>query len=253
MSQGLPFYGYRSRYQFKLKRGFGLLCLMIISLCCVLGNWQLHRYHYKKNLLATFQQNNQAEAIPLLRLQGVNAQATQFKPVAVSGRYRNDLTVVLQNRSYQNKMGFEVLTPLALSGEKKLIWIDRGWIPQKNNQAVPFIAAAVHPENITGTIKLLNEYQFILGNNILNANSMPRVLQKMDIKALSELTHEDYYPFILRLNPKAQDGFTRDWPLLAVMPERHLGYAVQWFVMAMALAIAYFCFCCERVKHADKQ
>jgi cytochrome oxidase assembly protein ShyY1 len=32
-----------------------------------------------------------------------------------------------------------------------------------------------------------------------------------------------------------------------MLPARHLGYAVQWFVMAMVLAIALICFCCERI------
>src|SRR5690606_24718481 len=48
-------------------------------------------------------------------------------------------------------------------------------------------------------------------------------------------------PRVLRLDPDLPAGYARDLDLLpnTLPPERHLGYAVQWFALALAvLAIA---------------
>ena len=40
------------------------------------------------------------------------------------------------------------------------------------------------------------------------------------------------------LDPGAPDGFERDWrPALGFGPERHLGYAVQWFAFALVAVV----------------
>ena len=33
------------------------------------------------------------------------------------------------------------------------------------------------------------------------------------------------------------DGFVRDWKPSGLTPERHLGYAFQWFALALTLAV----------------
>lgn len=45
---------------------------------------------------------------------------------------------------------------------------------------------------------------------------------------------------ILLLDTSESDGFERAWrPAMAVPPERHLGYAIQWFALALVLVVAF--------------
>lgn len=246
----MPQFHFRQQlYELKFKLGFTLFCLVIISLCCVLGNWQLYRYHYKKNLLETYQQNKTSQPQPFLQLTGSDA-TLQFKQVAATGEYQNDWTVILQNKPHKNKIGYEVFTPLKMTGEKRLLLIDRGWVPEEYNHTAPAIPAVKGQVEITGEIKLLNEYQFILGNNLL-AQTSPIMMQKMDVKELASVTQQEFYPFVVHLDAADKNGFVREWEITTVMPQRHLAYAVQWFLMAFALCIAYFCFCSEPVKRDD--
>ena len=48
-------------------------------------------------------------------------------------------------------------------------------------------------------------------------------------------------PAVVLLEPEAAEGYWRDWqPRFGGFgPERHQGYAVQWFSLAMALVILY--------------
>jgi surfeit locus 1 family protein len=47
-------------------------------------------------------------------------------------------------------------------------------------------------------------------------------------------------PRILLLDADQPDGFERQWrPSLGFGPERHLGYAIQWFALATAALVAF--------------
>lgn len=245
-AQSIEFQLCKKTYRFIIRPGFSILCLFFFVTFCVLGNWQLHRYHYKKNLEVEYQQHLNSKPKPFIQIIKSNT-TLQFQPVSIEGDYINGLTMLIQNQFYHDEIGYEVLTPVHIIGEKKLVWIDRGWVKQTGNSLPPAIEEVKGMQHLTGYIKLLDEHHFILGKNILNETMTPIVMQKMDIEELQRITHQTYYPFIVRLNAGAAHGYVRDWTITAVIPERHMGYAVQWFVMAAVLFIAYFCFCLERV------
>lgn len=231
-------------YLVKFQLGFSLLCLFIFAVLCLLGTWQLQRYADKKRLLATYQFNMQRNPLPFLSLP--QHTPLQFQRVLVSGTYLNSLTLLVQNQLYHGQLGFEVLTPLAVSGEKKLLLVDRGWIKKPAGQALPMLEQSSAPQQIKGYLKEIQEYQFILGKNILNPTTQPLVVQKIDLTEISHVLQRTFYPVILRLDATEPHGYIRDWVIVSLQPERHLGYAVQWFALAFVWLLAYFCFCCER-------
>jgi len=253
MTQCLQFHFRQQPYRFVFRMDFFLLCLFFVILFCVLGVWQVHRYQYKKTLLFTYQHRLESAPVPFSPLMlGLNVsrqnadQTLQFQPVEMEGHYVNALTMLVQNQVYKGQMGVEVLTPLQIAGEKKLLLVDRGWVRKPNNDTMPSIKPISGTQRINGYIKILNEYQFILGKNIYYPSASPIVMQKIDTDEISRMTHQSFYPFILRLGDSGAAGYVRDWTIITVLPQRHMGYAVQWFLMAMVLFIAYFCFCCER-------
>jgi surfeit locus 1 family protein len=240
MAKCLQFQFRQQRYLLTFKPVFGFVCLFFIVLFCLLGVWQLHRYHYKQALLGVYQHRASAapQVFARLDLKDANKKALQFQSVTLKGSYLNKLTMLEENQVHQHQVGFEVLTPIQIEGEKKLLLVDRGWIQKPTDQLIPTIQDVMGPQEITGYLKFMDEYQFILGKNILAPTMLPIVLQKIDFNDIQYVTHQEFYPFILRLNPNVTNGFVRDWTITAVIPERHLGYAIQWFVMALVLLVA---------------
>lgn len=229
---------------YTLRVGFLLFFVCFFTLFCLAGTWQLHRYHYKKELLATQQANSQAPVIAWSN----SFQPSQFQRVEVRGHYVNDSTLLLVNRIKKGVQGFNVLTPFHISGNSKLLLVDRGWVA-KSDYKMQFASKEMSSEQvIEGYIKFLDEQPFILGKNVLNNQSPPYQIQRIDIEDIQRVTHQDFYPYVLRLDQAQAHGFLREWIVSAVIPERHLGYTIQWFVMAIVLFIAYLCFSCERVK-----
>lgn len=243
----LKFVYHQKNYVFKFKPGFSLLCLFFFSLFCVLGVWQVHRYHFKQTLELTFQKRLHEAPEPLSKIAGP-LENLQFQSVTTEGRYVNEQTLFMQNQFYNDQLGYEVLTPLRIPRDNKLLLIDRGWIPKPISNKLPNIEKITTTQHIMGYIKLLNEYHFILGKNILNPKNFPLIIQKIDLEQIGQLTQQSFYPYILRLSPKAENGFTRDWVISTSLPQRHMAYAVQWFTMAIVLFIAYLIFCCERIE-----
>ncbi len=233
-------------FAFKFKMGFFILCLFFFILFCMLGVWQLHRYAYKKTLLVHYQQAIQAKYQPFTQLI-ISKKDLAFQKTQVQGEYLNQLTMFLQNRFYHDQLGYDVLTPFRIKNDSTLLLIDRGWVAGSANKIPADIPPALQ-NSALGYIKLLNEYQFMLGENILNFDKKSIVMQKIDTVQLGKILHQSFYPFVLRLSADESAGFIRDWPIVMFMPERHMGYAIQWFVMAIVLLIAYCGFCLERLK-----
>ena len=65
----------------------------------------------------------------------------------------------------------------------------------------------------------------------------PRVVQRVELDRIQEQLGKPLLPFVLRLSPASDHGYGRDWQIrTGLTPERHVGYAVQWFALAAALA-----------------
>ena len=66
-----------------------------------------------------------------------------------------------------------------------------------------------------------------------------RIVQSTDPKMLQPVFHETLFPHLIRLD--AADPF-RPAPPLGIndhLPDKHRGYAAQWFLMALAVLIAF--------------
>jgi len=61
----------------------------------------------------------------------------------------------------------------------------------------------------------------------------------VDTKMLQPLFKEELYPFTLLMDPNISYGFIRDWQPVVMKPEKHLGYAFQWFALAGTLMIIF--------------
>jgi surfeit locus 1 family protein len=57
--------------------------------------------------------------------------------------------------------------------------------------------------------------------------------------ALTALLGEPVFDGVVLLSPSADDGFVRDWRPAGVSPQKHVGYAVQWFSFAGTLLLLY--------------
>ena len=69
------------------------------------------------------------------------------------------------------------------------------------------------------------------------STTFPILIQSLDLNQLSQLSSYQIIPMLAQLDIKASDGFFRQWKPFYGSVDKHLGYALQWFLMALVLSI----------------
>lgn len=218
---------------------FLVLVLLLLVLMINLGFWQLRRYHAKQALLDQYHRN--IAAAPL-QWKDFWLEKPLFSRVIVSGNYVNDKTVLLDNRWHNSVLGYEVLTPFKVGSQYLLV--NRGWIEAGNDrQQRPLIKKIVGEQTLQGYV-VKPEKGFMIGDNIESPEEWPLRIQQIRLKSIAQATGLNFYPYVLRLLPDTANpqSLIREWQLVTVTPERHLGYAIQWFAMSLTLIIVYLIF-----------
>ena len=80
-------------------------------------------------------------------------------------------------------------------------------------------------------------------NSLINETNhsygqFPVLLQQVDLDEISLHLNEEVLPGTLRLLPD-ESFFVREWQAVTMSPEKHLGYAIQWFGLAIAALTVY--------------
>ena len=159
----------------------------------------------------------------------------------VKGQFINHKQLLLDNQILEGRIGYRVITPLLMKGDPKLILVDRGWIPiVKDRTFLPTFAAIPELVTIKGMINMPSAGLQLKEIKPMN-DVWPLRVQTVDFKALSKILGTELYPFILQLEPGSKEGFHIPSPTqnFSFPPTRHLGYAIQWFTLALASLIYY--------------
>jgi surfeit locus 1 family protein len=69
------------------------------------------------------------------------------------------------------------------------------------------------------------------------SNQFPVLIQAIDFDVIEEISSTSFVDVIGLLDPSSDDGFVRKWEPYTGSIEKHIGYAIQWFLMALVLGI----------------
>ncbi|MBA3537719.1 MAG: SURF1 family protein [Tatlockia sp.] len=211
-----------------------ILAFFAILLFCRLGFWQLERAKEKKQMMGT--QASLAKLAPLA-WQPAGPLPKQYQPIRVRGHYLEP-NLLLDNQHHQHQFGYHVLTPFLLDSGKVLL-VDRGWVVADiRRQVLPDIARPLDSD-LEGTVYYPSEKTWVLGQVLEKKGAKIAIVERIDVKIIGQFLHKSVYPFIIRLNNDGSQGYVREWPVVAMLPERHYGYAFQWFAIASVLLILF--------------
>jgi surfeit locus 1 family protein len=213
--------------------------LLMLALLVSAGFWQLRRAEVKRDV--AIEQAYRSDKDALVLEPGVVDSATleglRHRRASAAGRYRNDIQYLLDNRTHKQVAGYHVLTPFRLQGSDLHVLVNRGWLPVGPDRGrLPDIGVAEQALLEQGTIVAPPASGLTLGATGYDDAAWPRVVQNVDLTRIQEQLGSPLLPFVLRLSPASEHGYLRDWRVrTGLTPERHMGYAVQWFAMAVAL------------------
>lgn len=242
-----------------------VLTLVGVALFVRLGIWQLHRADEKQALLDQYAAGQQST----VELTAANLDSLQrYQRVHVSGHYAPDRQVLLDNMpspgpppgpspgapgvppglssrpapgpSQQGQPGYRVVTPFQLSSGGWLL-VDRGWVPMGRTRTdLPDVPVGGQARSIIGQLDELPRAGVQLDAPDNPAANWPRVMNFPQQPALEQALGRPLLKGLLLLDPRQPDGYVRRWEShFSFGPERHIGYAVQWFAFAVAAVVIY--------------
>lgn len=236
----MPALSYLAGRRFRPRLVPTLATLFFLPLLIGLGIWQIHRAQYKWHLQAAFAERVKQTPAALTEVDPT-ASGSRYRPVRVSGRYDADHELLLDNQFDGDRLGYHVYTPLRLSASNREILINRGWVPRGDNRDIlPKLTVPTGNVTLTGLLAQPNNPGLHLGDSLAQPG-WPKIVPYIDYHVLDTALDMQLVPAVVLLDPSAKGGYARDWkPTFGGFgPMRHIGYALQWFALAIVLVVLF--------------
>ncbi len=210
-----------------------LTTAVMLGVLLWLGTWQVQRLAWKTDLLSAI---DRAEAAPAAML---TAHPAPFAKVRVQGRYLTNVRalygVAVRDTGQGPKLGADLLMPLQPTGGGPPVLVDRGWVPQSRDQALPLpagdvqVEGYVRPPDRRGLFSPRDDaagrHFYTLDPTAIGAALGVREVQPFTLVALGTRGADEYYPEPARRLPRPDNN--------------HLSYAITWFGLAAALMVIF--------------
>jgi|AP12_2_1047962.scaffolds.fasta_scaffold09316_2 surfeit locus 1 family protein len=216
------------------------LAVAFCALSIALGNWQLRRAAEKESAQA--QREMQASQAPVL-LPGrpIDAAAWAWRRVEVRGQLVGRRTILVDNRTRAGRPGYEVVTPVRITGTDMHVLVNRGWIAQgPTRDALPSLHTPEGPIRVLGIAVVPPRRVFELGDS---APAGP-VWQHLDLARFHAWSGLALQPIVVlqtsKLDGELQDDrLLRQWPREESGAAKHRAYALQWYIFGLLTVILY--------------
>lgn len=212
---------------------FALLALLVAAGLAQLGRWQLQRAHEKEALLAGIERAQSRDLVELSRLPP--GSELRFRAVTIRGHFLGDRQVLLDNQLQQGRPGVRVYVLFQIAADSRLVLVDRGWLARPNRaQALPGAAVPQGEVELKGVLLDPPGAGILLGP--ARESTWPLLLTRIDIAELQSRLGQPLLDFVLEDLDTPRTESIRAGML---PPERHRGYAVQWFGLSLTILIIY--------------
>lgn len=226
-----------------------LLALLLAAGFATLGRWQLARMHEKQAMLAAAAQaQDHAHPQPLL-LASDPGRALDYDWAIGSGRIAN-LTLWLDNQQRGGRVGVRMYCVLLPDDGVQALLVDAGWWPLAGDRTLPvFGCPAGAGQAVRGLLAPPPSEGLAHGAALAQQGDGRWLASRMDLPEIARALRlpTGVAPRVLRLDPQREHGDAgamlapgeRDLDILpnTLTPERHLGYAVQWFGLALTVLV----------------
>lgn len=218
-----------------------LIFAILFPVLLGLGFWQMERASAKQGLI---ERRAASEVIAPLAIGPTTRLSNddRYRPAVVRGRYLDEQQWLLDNRLYRGQAGYHVFTPFVLQGEQTpSLVINRGWVSVgETREFLPRLPVPGDLVELSGRLDSPASVGLVVGEVPLGSIADRVRLQSLDIQALAAARGLPLKRYALVLDEGQVGGLQHDWsPIPPMGPEKHLGYAVQWFGLAVALLIIY--------------
>ena len=209
------------------------LIVATLALLISLGFWQLDRADEKRVIEDKIAIANSENVELVVSTEFLKDK--EYYHVRLQGSYVDDKQFIYDNQIVDQVSGYYVLTPFVLSGDSKTVLINRGFIAW-NGRRDKLADIDVEGEITEIKVQISKPVKRMELKASEISGEFPVLIQALDLDAMSAIASIDFVSVVGLLSPESSNGFVRRWESYTGSIERHIGYAIQWFLMALVLA-----------------
>lgn len=204
-----PINNYGQTWKLSFNPIYSLIMMLGIGICLIAANWQFTKSQFY--------------------------MAPVAQSVHIKGQYLNEYTHFLDNQTLNGQAGYAVITPFQY--DSAIYLVNRGFVSYRNRADLPSVPAVMGTVELTGIMKenkkplLLNESlqdPVFLRVQYINNEHFSMMLNQGVAKEI----------FLVQKGEGLMSPFPDSQPYLN--HHRHMGYAIQWGLLAIAGLIIWF-------------
>lgn len=213
-----------------------ILTLIAVSVMTWLGFWQLDRAEQKQLRVKQIEDRQQQGYRSLDEISGKNEDIRDL-PLRVTGRFEPRKVLLWDNRIYEGQVGYEVLGIFSTAYGNLLV--NLGWTPApKYRDELPDVELPQGHINLQGVV-VMPQANPMISESELQSTHWPLRIQQPSLVRLEEVVAMPLMPFILQLTDATVFGYKSNWRPVVMPAQKHYGYAVQWFGLALACLMVF--------------
>ena len=209
--------------------------IFFIVITVMLGNWQLSRAQEKEERQTQLNQLSQQPVISI-PTSPIRLEDYQFRKVEVRGTYVPTHTIYLDNKINRGRAGYQIITPVKLGESSMHVLINRGWVAAgRTRSELPDIPTPTSKVTVSGIAESPTMRTLELSTETVSG----QVWENLHLDRYRKATGLTLQPLVVLQENGVKDGLLREWTRPDSGASRNLGYAFQWFSMALAIIILY--------------
>ena len=221
-------------FQFKPALVPTVAFLIVFPILISLGFWQLERAEEKRQIESDVALAVAQPALQINEASETDLKTEVYRKVTVTGRFDSDRQFLWDNKTYQGKPGFHVLTPFLVNGLQVAVIVNRGWVPMSGRRdQLPAVDVERTEVTITGVIKNPSNTIQLAERQDLSGTKFPHIIQAFEPDVFAAELGLTFLPVMIELAEDEKYGYIREWKPYFGNIDRHNGYALQWFLMAL--------------------
>lgn len=209
-----------------------IFAIIFVPITISLGFWQLDRAQEKKEIIANYDELLTSEPTKL----NTKSAYKNWQPITTMGRFK-DTVIFEDNAILSGRAGFKIYH-LFENGDGSYVFVHRGFIERnmiKNN--LPPIDKPKGKQSLKGSVLIKQDNSFV--QDIEESDA--RIIQEFNIERLINkfpiLKDRYLHPFLFNLDIRDKNKFLAIEKPVNMAASKHIGYAIQWFGLCIALII----------------
>ena len=220
-----------------------IITLVAVVIMFSLGFWQLDRKAQKNERLTQIEMRQADESSTLDDVLSAPAEYEDF-PVRVRGEILSRPIFFIDNKIHEGQVGYHVVSIID-NGQHASV-LNLGWVRGLGSRDTLPPIDLPNESEMLGIVSTPRINPMVQETN-LKSDQGDVLLQQLDIEIIkTHLRQQNLQDvaarlqnFVLLASPNASSFYVREWQPVVMAPEKHLGYAIQWFGLAIACLTIY--------------